>query len=243
MTSTQQGVGLIEALISLFLTCIIITALTHHYINAKQQYNHLQARINDEMELQLAVDLMRDSIRQAGFTPCLKIDHLITSDRREGHERLSSINISSGLQSMIEINRMSAYFDIALARTSSTQLVTTRRQNMNKTHPILIADCTHAEVHTIRDITYAKGQQIITLNESILFNYEPTMYVGEWLQERFFVHDSKGLFYHRHRTDELTSRVKTLSATLEKIGPRAGVKVIIGLDGRHNIEIYTRVRA
>ena len=99
----QRGVGLPEVMISLLLASLIITALMNHYINVKQHYFHLQSVMDETMELQLVADFMRDSIRQAGFTPCVSVEHLTTLDQRNGHEHLLAIEVDT----VLSIHRMS----------------------------------------------------------------------------------------------------------------------------------------
>ncbi len=231
----QQGFGLPEVMISLLLTSLIITALMNHYLSTKQYYSHLQSSMDESMELQLVSDFMRDSIRQAGFTPCLSVDHLITLDQRDGHGNLSAIEIGAELK----INRMSPWFDVMLDRSNSTQILLTRNNTIRDDRPILIADCYHAEVQRVLGVTNTANGQMVTLANPLVFTYQPPVYVGEWLQERFFIRQARGLFYQRDHADELTPLVKTMSLNLKT----NLVQVNLGLDGDRELEFETRVRA
>lgn len=237
--NNQQGTGLVEIMIGLLLSSLIMTALMNHYLVTKRQYAHLQMALDEAMALQLASDVMRDSIRQAGFTPCLNIDQLTTLDHRDNHENLMALDVSSGLQ----INRMSPYFDVVNDIVNSTQLLVTPDKTILTTRPLLIADCYHAEVHRVSAINQTSRGQFITLQNPLTFTYQPPVYVGEWLQERFFVQSPGGLYYHRHHTDELTTLVKTMFVTIQKKIINTLVQVKLGLDDGRTLTLDTKVRA
>lgn len=228
----QQGAGLSEILISLFLASLIMTALMNHYISIKRHYSHLQTALDEAMELQLVSDFMRDSIRQAGFTPCLNINHLEIVDHRYGYDQIRAVDIS---HQDLQINRMSPDFDLVKEISSSTQLLTTRKKIFQVSDSILIADCYHAEVHRVGDVL---GQQI-TLDQPLTYTYQSPIYIAEWLHERYFVGAQGGLFYQREHTDELTPLVKTMSVKFY----RSLSRINLGLDGNRTLELVTRVRA
>ena len=231
----QQGFGLPEVMISLLLSSFIMIALMNHYISTKQHYVYLQSAMDDAMELQWVVDFMRDSIRQAGFTPCLSINNLATYDHRDGHAHLSAIEVGEELH----VNRMSTYFNEMLDGFSSSQLLLTSNTAIHKDRPILIADCYHAEVQRIVNVSNTTNGQIVTLASPLTFTYKHPVYVGEWMQERFFVRASRGLFYQRAQTDELTSLVKTITIKQQT----NLVTINLGLGGDQWLALETRVRA
>ena len=234
--NNQTGAGLPEVLISLFLACLIMTALMNHYLCTKSHYDHLQTALDEAMELQLAVDIMRDSIRQAGFTPCMSVDQLTTLDHRDGNQHLMAIN---RVETELQINRMSAYFDLLKSMSTSTQLWVTHEKTLHIAQSIIIADCYHAEVHRVMDVRQIVGGQIITLDNPLAFTYQSPVYVGEWLQERFFVPSQGGLSYHRHHTEQLTPLVKRISIHVNK----ALVQVKLGLSDARTLALDTKVRA
>ncbi len=212
-----------------------MTALMTHYISTKQHYYHLQTSLDEAMALQLASDLLRDSIRQAGFTPCLSINQLITLNHLDGQENVKALDVSIGLR----INRMSPHFNVVLAVSSPTQLLTTRDSPLHTTQLVLVSDCYHAEVLRVRDVHLTSSGQVVTLSHPLAFTYQTSAYIGEWLQERFFVRPQGGLFYHRKHTDELTPFVKTMSVTLH----HRLASVNLGLDAGRSLTLDTKVRA
>ena len=116
-----EGLGLPEMMISLLLASLIMTALLQHYISIKQHYRTLQSTLDTANQAQWVIDLIQNSIRQAGFTPCLRVDRLIAIDHRQGQNRLKALDNHDGLQ----INHMALFFDEVLEWTNSSQLITT----------------------------------------------------------------------------------------------------------------------
>lgn len=231
--NNQKGVGLAEILISLLLSSLIMTALMHQYIKIKQHYVRMQALLEQDTEMQLAIDVMRDSIRQAGFAPCLGIDRLMTVDKLKGLE-------IKGHE--LFIHRMSSSFETILTINNATKILTTHTNNHLFSRPILIADCVHAEIQTVKNVQITHAGKLINLSQPLLFDYTPPIYVGEWLDEQFFVPPAGGLFYKVQHADELTHVIKKMLVK-RLAGNPAFVSVSLQTDRAHSIDIETRVRA
>ena len=231
----QKGFGLPEVMISLLLAGLVNIALLNHFISIKQQHSHLQSTMDDAMELQLAADLIRDSIRQAGFTPCMSLNQLITVDQRDAHEGLSGIETGNELI----IQRMGSEFNVMQDRLDSTRIVLTNDSIIRTDRPIIIADCFHAEVQNVLDVHHSAEGQVVTLANPLAFTYQQPAYAGEWLHERFFIRALRGLFYQRHHTDQLSPLVKTWSLQENE----HLVLVRLGLDKHQFLMIDARVRA
>ncbi|WP_133127049.1 hypothetical protein [Legionella nagasakiensis] len=245
MTDKEQGFGLPELLISLLLASFIILALVNQYVGAKRHDRFTQYAIEQALELQLVTDLMRDSIRRAGFTPCLNINHLITIDRRNGHKNLQAIEIKHAQQDSIHIQRMDEAFDLMIHINNPTEFMI-RKSMFKSSQVVLISDCMHAEIHQIKAVKSHQNGQRITLSEPLLFNYQKPIFVGEWLQERFYIHPKKGeaaLFYRLNRADELASFIKSMRVHLKQSGRYLVLAVILGLSHGQEIQFETSVRS
>ena len=233
----QQGVGLPEVMISLLLSSFIMIVLMNQYLNLKQHYLYLQSAMDEAMELDWVVDFMRDSIRQAGFTPCSNMNYLVAVDQRDPHQvvSLSAFDIGSGLT----IHRMSPSFNLLLNKNSASQLVITRTHAISDDKPIMIADCYHAEVQNVMRVRNTSDRQVLTLASPLAFTYQSPVYVGEWLQERFYLRSPRGLLYKRHHAEELSPLIKTmkLSQKMHEIDVHFDL-----LSGR-SLTFKTRVRA
>ena len=197
--------------------------------------------------MQLVTDLVRDSARRAGFTPCLGIDHLVTVDQRGQQKGLVAIEVGRSEEPLLRINRMNEHFDTVLQIISSTRLITTSIQPLHRQQSILIADCYHAEAQKISRVKHTAAGQIITLSNALAFNYHAPIYLGEWLEEIYFtrshLHKESSLFYYLQHAEELTTAVHTLSVNADKHQGRTLLRVIFGLDNAGKLELETMVRA
>ncbi len=243
----QRGIGLSEILVSIFLSSFIVIILMQHYLVVKKQYHHLQATLEQGIDLQLVIELLRNSSRKAGFTPCLSIDDLVTVDRRDRSNPLTAIDVSTHHNRLLAINRMSDRFDTVLQVESPTQLLMTALAPRHQGDSILIADCYHAEVQQVQGVVHVGSNQRIILNLPLAFDYHEPIYVGEWLEERYFIRQDKNgkgsLFYQHHHSEELTTAVHSLSAHIAYETGQRVIVVQLGLEDTETIVVETRVRA
>lgn len=244
----QQGISLTEIMVSLFLTSLFITASMQHYLNSKQYYMQTQILLEHALELQLVDDLIRDSVRRAGFTPCIGINSLKTLDRRYVDKTpLTAITVNAGKRHALHINRMSEYFNTVLKIISPNKILVTADKHNLREQTILIADCYHAEVQKILSTQQANGQMIVNLASPLVFNYVAPIYWGEWVEEAFFIQaNTQGnlaLFYRRNHAEELTPIVNSMSANLKSNQEKWLLQLTLGLDNAQSIVIETRVRA
>ncbi|AHE66621.1 prepilin-type N-terminal cleavage/methylation domain-containing protein [Legionella oakridgensis] len=246
MTNRQQGFGLPELLISLLLASFIILALVNQYLHAKNQHRYAYYAAGQGLELQAVVDLMRDSIRRAGFTPCRSINQLISMDRRSEHKNLQGIEIQQKKQAHIHIQRMSEYFDLIVKINNPIELLT-HKPMFKPNQTVLIADCVHAEVQQVHAIQPAGSGQVVILSQPLAFNYQKPVFIGEWLHERFYIHNNKqeqnALFYQFERADELTSYVQAMQAHLKQAGKHQMLSVVLRTTHGKDMGFTTLVRS
>jgi|GEM_PF-1102716 len=246
MINPQRGMGVPEVLVSLLLASLITTALLNHYLGTKQQYQQVEKNLEKAYEMQLLTELIRGSVRHAGFTPCRGINHLITLDTRNHHKNIKAIEVMGDAQSSFKINRMSEYFDSVVNILRPTELLITRRQVLNPEHPILVADCYHAEIHQISKIRKTATGQKITLTKALSFEYQPPIYLGELLEETYFLrslpNQKSSLFYQMNHADELSADIHTMFVHLDHHQNRLLLDVILGLDNGKSWQVATKVR-
>ncbi len=243
----QRGLGLPELLIALLLTSFITMGLMHHYLVTKKQYTTIQKKLERNIDLQLVTDLIRDSVRQAGFTPCLGLDHLVTRDQREKHKRLVAVDFGLSPKPWLRLSRMSPRFDMVLDVVTSTQFLATAYQPLHRDQSIMIADCYHGEVHTIVGIEPTPKGQSITLSKPLAFEYHQPIYIADWLEERYFIRfghtGDNALFYQYQHAEELTTAIHTFSTRVFNIKGHRVLQLILGMDNSPAMEIETRIRA
>lgn len=211
----QKGFSLIEIILSFFLFSLIIVALGTIYFNIKRNIIYTQSILDQYLDLQLTMNLMRNSVKNSGFTPCGNLENLETVNL-EG-KKLNSLNLEHGTHKSIYTTRMSERFHPILKKINAKQFLSNAKICKNKI--ILIADCFHAEVQTVQRAEKIKEKRfILTLAKPLVFTYSPPIYWGEWIEEEFYIHKNKmneqSLFYkNKHHSEELTTMISNLIAT------------------------------
>ncbi|ASQ46562.1 PilW family protein [Legionella clemsonensis] len=239
--SKYSGLSLIEMMLSLFLATVLIALLTGQYLIVKQHYYRLQDLLDYALELDWIEDLIRNSVHGAGFTPCVGLNWLKTLDGRTG-KKLAVIEVKQS--GSLATYRMSEQFDSVL-RYDTNSVVITGNHLYKKNQTVLIADCFHAEVRTIATIQRRKSEKIITLKTPIIFDYVEPIYLGEWIEEHFFIQKNsagkEALYYQRGRAEELTPIVKNLSATLHS-GQKLIMQLLLTLTNGETVKIEAATR-
>lgn len=217
MFSKSGGFSLLSVLISMLLSSLIIILLTREYLTVKQHQQRIQQSIDDALDMQHVAGVIRSSILQAGFTPCLGINHLEAIDARNAKQPLIAI-YTAPVTGALHINRMSSQFEVVTKLLSSTQLSVSPLFGIKPDKPIMVADCYHAEVHNVAQVVTHSNEQILTLQNPLLFNYEMPVYIGEWINEVFFIHKGArgalSLYYKGAHTDELSSTIKAMTINI-----------------------------
>ncbi|KTD65436.1 prepilin-type N-terminal cleavage/methylation domain-containing protein [Legionella shakespearei] len=237
----QKGMGLLELLIGLFLASIILTVLMQFYLNNKRQYTESQSALETWFDVQWVSGLLGDSIRKAGFTPCLGINQLSTKGLRG--ESLQAIR--SQPQSL-QISRMSELFAPIKAFQSSTELLVPDEGSFKERHLLLIADCEHAEVHQILSVEQMAGRTLITLDKPLQFTYDSPAYAGEWLEEQWFIKTNeqgiKALYYKLVHSEELSPLIHSLHTRIQSEQGKQLVEAVLGWDEdkEHHLTVMVR---
>ena len=238
----QKGLGLPELMISLLLASFLSIALVQHYQTIKRQYRYIQTAFSENIDLQLVTDLIRNSARNAGFTPCVSIDHLVATDHRYGQKKIAAIDVSTSLQ----INRMSPYFNTVTKILGEDQLTASTDALFQNHQAIVISDCYHAEVQNIRQIRHHSFEQTIILEHPLLYSYYFPVYIGAWVEDVYTIRQIKdhpsALYFGGLHPEELSPHVHALSAHIETYCGRRMLQVSLGLEHGHQIPIDTMIR-
>ncbi|PWY55905.1 prepilin cleavage protein [Legionella qingyii] len=242
----QMGLSLTEVLISLFLASVIMTELIQLYLESKHQYLETEKILAMRFDLQWVSDLLSDSIRRAGFTPCLGLDRLQTIDRRNHHNKIRALNISNYPNQFIQINRMNEHFAKIVKIQNSTGILVQNSVIFHKRRPILIADCEHAEIQEIFDIEPQSEHLLITLNKPLYFSYNTSPYVGEYLEEKWFIKNNANhedtLHYQLVHTEEITPLIHFMHTRNRRVKEKQFLEISMGLDENKTHELRVLVR-
>lgn len=237
----QRGMGVLELLIGLFLASSILTVLMQFYLNNKRQYTESQVALETWFDVQWVSGLLSDSIRKAGFTPCLGINQLTTKGLRgEGLNALRSQPQS------LRISRMSELFAPITAFQSSTELLVANEGSFKERHSLLIADCEHAEVHQILNVEQVVDGVLITLDKPLEFSYDSPVYAGEWLEEQWYIKTNeqgvRALYYKLVHSEELSPLIHSLETKIQSEQGKQLVELVLGWDEdkKHNLTVMVR---
>lgn len=229
----QLGISLTELLVSLFSSSLLILILMNQYLSVKHHYQHMVKSLDKHLDMQQIIDLMRDVARQAGFTPCMGLDYLATLDTRSSPKALQALEIHLGFQS----NHMNKHYNLLLQQQSLTQWTTTLNVPLSSKKTVLISDCVHAEVHDIEKVNIKKNHQEIEFTRPLAYHYIPPVFIGEWVEEQFFVR-SNILYYRSTSTESLSTAVQAMSVSFNP----PLLQVNLRLDAKQSIKFETALR-
>ena len=241
----QCGLSLVEIMFSLLLSSILLILLMQQYLSARQHFQRVYLQLEQEIDLQLVVVLMRDSVRQAGFTPCAGVAHLSCLDHRDTQHQLQAIQFEA--TNSLRLSRMSEHFSSVMALVNANQLMIEKDIIYKPGSTVLIADCYHAEVQTVTKTYQTRAGQIVELASPIAFSYKQPFYLGAWLEEHYFIKpNSRGqlaLFYKLTRAEHLTDIIRQFAVQWVTKNNQLLLKIKMELINGNPIVLLTKIRA
>lgn len=242
----RSGFSLSEVLISLFIASLLMTTLFQFYLSNKQQYQNVQNMLDSGMEVQWVSEMIKDSVRRAGFTPCLGVDQLRIVDRRRTTQNMEALVVAPSPLQSIQVNRMSDSFNTIIKIHSSIEIEIPRESRINERMSILIADCHHAEIHQIYRVDPLKHSVLVTLTKPLVFAYHFPVYLGEWIEETWSIQSNKKgikvLFYQLAQREELTDLIHSFHIKRYSIKGKQLLSIVLGLDKDKSHQFVVAVR-
>lgn len=183
-----SGLILSEMLVCILLASLMLNGLVQQYIQVDRQNKILTTTLEQSLDVAFVSELFKNSIRSAGFTPCGNLDGL----QQKINSNLSSLKIQ---KNSIAVTRMNDSFhefgDIKDA------ILFLQKWSLSK--KFLVADCYHVELFA-NDFDY------------IINNYLPPIYVGEYINEVFWIKDFKYLYYKFKHSEKISEYIKSIEA-------------------------------
>lgn len=242
----QQGFGFIELLLALLISSLIGTLFVEFYLNTKKSYLKVEHELDLGFDKQWLADILSDSIRRAGFTPCLPINRLDALDRRINKTISAGLIVENTLRQHILVLRMNEQFTDLLGLRDRQSLLISNELALKVNRPLIIADCEHAEVHHIQSITHLKNQNLIQLEKPLHFQFSDHAFVGQWLEEEWFIRRSKRgrntLYYRLGKIEELSEQVHGLRTQVAVVAGKQKVDIALEWDNQQRQEITVIVR-
>lgn len=228
----SDGYSLIEMMIALLLSTVLMTAFLQFYTDCKKEFIRIDELINRKLALMDLQLQLRDAIQKQGFTPCLSLKHLQLSDHRYHPQHTEH---PDGLK----IQRMSEYFSrIDKKRTPFELILESDGITYEQGDAVLIADCTHAEIHSVSK----SDKYHLSLNEPLGSTFRAPFFCGAWIDESFYVKkNNKGqsvLNYDYKHPEVLNTSVRSLSV----VQSDGFFQVHLGLDDGTSLDIETGSR-
>lgn len=223
----KGGFSLSEILVCLLLVGILFSGLLQQYLQVYRQDKFLQNNIEQSFDLQYLSELLRASIRNAGFTPCANLNSLQTAN----------LVAFKQLNAGFEVIRMSENYKTFSSLVDEIQLPISFKHN--KSNKILISDCFHAEVLNYTLLTKDMKTITIKLNNPPIFRYVAPIYIGEMLREKFYLKGGD-IYFTDNRASKLISGVRQFFSTIDidKI-----VQITIIFNQLHPQTLYARMRS
>jgi len=233
----QKGFSLAEILIASLISSLLLSLSMHQYLAVKKQLWHAERVVEKSLALQTAVDLIRYSVRRAGFTPCMGLQHLDASPKSQ----FGAIELNPEGVSGFRTHRMDDDFSFVKKTLNKTTLLVASSAIFYAGDVVLIADCYHAELREITAVHHHLEGVLLTLNTPLTYAYIETYYVGRWITESFFVRaHHMGLMYQQNRSDEIVPDISRLQVLLSDNNRMLSVS-LYHTDGKKN-EIKTALR-
>lgn len=235
LNKLTRGTTLTELMISLVLVHLILMGLITAFMAAKRQFKLQSIEMEQAFDVQLISEILGDSIRSSGFTPCLNLNLLDTHSR--SHQKIPAL--ARDPDGGLHLYKMSLQFEEV--EVLENQKVYVKSTPFKKGKLVLIADCQHAEVQEIQSIQQNKA---ITLSSSLCFKYQKPIFIGEFVEERFHLSakDPNMLMYQVNGTEEiLSSFLHPMTWTLTTHKGHNYVRLTFGLPhDKATIDVRTR---
>lgn len=237
----EQGLTLLECLLGIVLSLLLLTLVMQQYLHIKQETIGVIQAVTRASRLHLAFDLLRRRGHQAGFCPCLPIRNLMSFDHRT-HQPLQTLEIKRKPGFKLTFYRMSDEFVSIKGMPQAHTFALLGSWRPHPQHPVIIADCRHAEV--IQSYHIHSGE--MRVSSALKYTYHSPIYLGEWITEAFWIsttsHERSTLFYtHAQHTEALLSDVYALDGQLEAHHPHPLLHLSMDGGMRDPIELVIRM--
>ena len=169
----------------LFISSAMIMVLLNQVILTKKQEQMTTHALAKAYDLNMVSELMKTSIRQAGYTPCAAIGQLIGYDHTSSGAIPDAVTVDVPSHDGFTVYHMGAPLVHVLEIIPPSQIRLIPRHVFSKEDTLLIADCFHAEVVDLSSVRSDRGDTLLTLKHHLKFSYTPPTYIGLWQSRHF----------------------------------------------------------
>jgi Tfp pilus assembly protein PilV len=175
----NSGFSLLEVLLALFVSLLMITLLTHHYLQRYHFIIHDNVRTQNEMSALQIYQLLQDEIMRAGQIGCA---HLSTEFKVKPYQRFVLTNENALVVTAdslhvryqaLPVSRLKQWFN-------SRHFSMTKDIAVAKGEILLISDCLHAEIFTVLSVEQVGDAVSIYTSDPLQFEYTETAEIGRF---------------------------------------------------------------
>lgn len=241
------GVGLIEWMLVLLLSSCVVMLLLHQMIVTKKQEMMTTDVLAKAYDLNMISELMKNSIRQAGYTPCAVIEKLDHRDHVHADERLRAFTLNPEGHDALTVNSMTQPIARVEALVSQSEIRIQGRHHFSPDDLVMIADCFHAEVVRLKTVKFAWGESFLTLNTALSFSYTNPFYVGIWESQHFFMKKNaeglRRLYFQQKHAEVLSEWIDGMTVSQVMLKKARLIQIIFQLPDAERWTMQVRVRA
>lgn len=243
----MQGLGLPELLLSIFLASFVLLIAIQSFLFQKNHFSANARILERENELSMVADLLRDSILHAGYTPCGSITDLLSRDHRLQNQSVQALKTGSSPGLFLKTARLVDHYATLNMAPEGSRLVLPEKLPFELKHSVLIADCQHAEVHTIDAVERDNHRTVLQLKTPLHFKYRSPTYIGRWLEQSWVLQKDKAgkpvLFLDFDQKVRLSDQVREVIIGHDARLMNAGIIALSLLDERNKChDYYFRMR-
>ncbi len=204
--SKNAAFSLSEVLIALFLGSLLASLALHQFFSVKKQFQYLSHTLHCNMNESLSIDLLRDTIFHAGFTPYGSIQQLQPLNTIDARPKTAIEPLSSPLRGFITRRMDSNY--VPLTRIHTNTIVVPASLAIQKNETLIICNWCCYQLLPVKNIHRRNNSLYIDLQQPIHSIFHANSFVGRWIEERYELkHRSQqgisGLYYYQHHHNEL----------------------------------------
>lgn len=215
--SRCPGVGLIELMVVLCLSSFLTLILLNQMLVTKKEEMKTSDVLAKAYDLNFISELMKNNIRQAGYTPCAAIDQL--HHPKHVGTTLTGIVFDTKQQDALTIHHMAQPIRLVDSIISRSEIAVRGRPAFSPADVLMVADCFHAQVVRLRSIKTDGHDTWLHLGTHLSFSYTSPVYIGLWKTQRFFMNKNvKGvwrLYIQQKRPEALSEWVEDMRVSQE----------------------------
>lgn len=210
MFSRTKGLSLLEVLLALSMSLFLIATLTHLYLQHHRSFLQQQRYLDVSESALKVIGLLQDEINMAGHVGCARL----SADFHVRSYQGNTITIDNSL--VVSANELSvryqSYPTAILLRGNETNrsLLVGADVRFSANQLLLIADCVHAEIFSVKSINVAGSNQRIAMKDPLFYRYAAGAEIGHLVIRSYMTTDHLLRIENNGRHEIIQSNIQQL---------------------------------